>query len=68
MISKSFLIIINFISSTKMLGEDVKASDTIKTFPIEKNLSNLTPNFPDFSPANTIVLSPYPNLNDDFVF
>lgn len=51
-----------------MLGEDVKESDMIKTFPIEKNLSNITLNFPEFSPANTIVLSPYPNLNEDFVF
>ena len=68
MILKSFLKIINFISSTKMLGEDVKGSDTIKTFAIEKNLSNITQNFPDYTPANTIVLSPYPNLIDDFVF
>lgn len=51
-----------------MLGEDVKGSDTIKTFAIEKNLSNITQNFPDYTPANTIVLSPYPNLIDDFVF
>ena len=56
-----------FISASKKMGEGSVNDLKVNLEPIERDLKNLTAQFPEYSAHNTIVVSPFHNLLPEYV-